>query len=101
LLLGRRWITLDGMKFALLGVDIDSLRLAEAAIAAGHEIAAAAEMADAPSTARVWPGAAAPEDSQAWEAVLDPDTADALIIGHDAGNEETRSRTSIRSWSRP
>jgi hypothetical protein len=79
------------MKFALLGVDVESLRLAEAAIAAGHEVAATAERTDMPSPAAVW-AAAAPADAQAWEALLDSETADAVIIGSGAGNEESRAR---------
>ena len=80
------------MKFALLGVDVESLRLAEAAIAVGHEIASTADMEEKPPAAAAWAGADPPEDAQAWEAVLDAETADAIIIGHSAGNEELRAR---------
>jgi hypothetical protein len=91
LLLRRLWITLDGMKFALLGVDVESLRLAEAAIAAGHEIAVTADMSTPPPVA-AWAGAAISEDARAWEALLDPESADAIIIGHGACHEEARAR---------
>jgi hypothetical protein len=79
---------MDGMKLALLGADVESLRLAEAAAAAGHEITWQADTA-----------AGLPEDSWEgphgvggdWEQLLDAEIADAVIVGHGAGGDELRA----------
>jgi hypothetical protein len=76
------------MKLALLGADVESLRLAEAAVAAGHEIAWQGDAGETePSGSWTGPhGPAAP-----WEALLDQETADAVIIGHGPGSDELRA----------
>jgi hypothetical protein len=59
------------MRFALLGADPESLALADAAEAAGHAI--------------VWREEPEPSaDSTAWEALLDDELCDAVIIGTSA-----------------
>jgi hypothetical protein len=76
------------MKLALLGADVESLRLAEAAVAAGHEIVWQADSGvEDPAASWAGPHAA----GGPWEALLDPQTADAVIIGHGPGGDELRA----------
>jgi hypothetical protein len=65
------------MKFALLGADAESRALADAAISAGHSLAWK-------ETASAEPG------DNAWEALLDSETADAVLLG--AGDADRRAR---------
>src|SRR5215211_3787816 len=76
------------MKLALLGADVESLRLAEAAVAAGHEISWQADTG-AGEPAGPWSGPHAP--AGLWEDLLDAQTADAIIIGHGSGGDEFRA----------
>ena len=76
------------MKLALLGADVESLRLAEAAVTAGHEIVWQGDPSGGDPTAP-WAG---PHGSAGeWEQLLDAETADAVIVGHGAGGEELRA----------
>ena len=77
-----------GMRLALLGADVESLRLAEAALAAGHEISWPVDAAGA-EPAQTSPG---PPPSDSWEDLLDSETADAVIVGHGPGGDEFRAR---------
>lgn len=76
------------MKLALLGADVESLRLAEAAVAAGHEIAWQADSGvQEPPAPWAGPHAA----GGPWEELLDPQVAEAVIVGHGAGGDELRA----------
>ncbi|HEX6960532.1 MAG TPA: hypothetical protein VF175_01585 [Lacipirellula sp.] len=75
------------MKLALLGADVESLQLAEAAAAAGHEIAWQADTAA--GMAGQWEG---PHGAGGdWRQLLDAETTDAVIVGHGAGGDELRA----------
>ncbi len=76
------------MKLALLGADVESLRLAEAAVAAGHEIVWQAD-SGVQEPAAPWAGPHAAGGP--WEELLDPQVAEAVIIGHGAGGDELRA----------
>lgn len=75
------------MRLALLGADVESLRLAEAAAAAGHEIVWQAD-SGMPEDAAAWAGPHAAGGP--WEALLDGATADGVIVGH-GGDDELRA----------
>jgi hypothetical protein len=76
------------MKLALLGADVESLRLAEAAVAAGHEIAWQGDTAAGdPSAPWAGPHASGGE----WEKLLDAQFADAVIVGHGSGRDDLRA----------
>jgi hypothetical protein len=76
------------MKLALLGADVESLRLAEAAVAAGHQIVWQGDTAAGDATAP-WAG---PHGSGGeWEKLLDAETADAVIVGRGTGGDELRA----------
>lgn len=79
------------MKFALLGTDPDSVRLAAAAVAAGHSISWLGDVRpeDKSALAKLLPGNA--DDSGAWELVLDAGTADAVIMGQGSAGNELRA----------
>lgn len=77
------------MKFALLGADLDSLRLAEAALAEGHEIVWLGDLGDNGSIAPTLAGGDRADD---WEDLLDDESAAAIIIGRGAAAEELRAR---------
>ncbi len=67
------------MRFALLGADPESLALAQAAEAAGHAI--------------VWRKAAErAADATAWEALLDEEICDAVLVGTYAAAPDVRAR---------
>ena len=67
------------MKFALLGADAESLLLAEAAIAAGHSID--------------WRGDVALGDQgDQWEALLDRQAADGVIVGRGSVDSDLRGK---------
>ena len=74
------------MKLALLGADVESLRLAEAAVAAGHEIVWQAD-SGVEEPADPWAGPHAAGGP--WEALLDPEVAAGVIVGH--GGDELRA----------
>ena len=78
------------MKFALLGADSDSLPLADAAVAAGHEIAWQGDLGGAPAGARAW--FTGGDDGEQWEDLFDPATADAIIVGAGPGGGDLRAR---------
>jgi hypothetical protein len=76
------------MKLALLGADVESLRLAEAAVAAGHEIVWQGDTAAGdPSAPWAGPHASGGE----WEKLLDAQFVDAVIVGHGSGGDELRA----------
>jgi hypothetical protein len=68
------------MKLALLAAetDADARALADAALAAGHVIS--------------WREDAAPQEPTAWEALLDPETANAVIVGAATNDSDIRAR---------
>jgi hypothetical protein len=75
------------MRFALLGADVESLRLAEAAAAAGHAVVWTGDTSE--DAAEPWTG---PHGAAGrWEELLDAGAADAIIVGHGAGGEELRA----------
>jgi hypothetical protein len=76
------------MRLALLGADVESLQLAEAAAAAGHEIAWQGDPGDGQP---VGPWAGPHSSGGPWEALLDAVSADGIILGHGSGGEELRS----------
>jgi hypothetical protein len=79
------------MKLALWGVDAESLRLAEAAIAAGHEISWPPDLAGMEArTSRL--DAPAMQRTDVWEELYDPAAAEAILVGADAADEIVRSR---------
>jgi hypothetical protein len=80
------------MKLALLGVDVESLRLAEAALAGGHEIVWPANLASAELQGSPWLALDPMLESDAWEDLLDSETADAIIIGRGTAGEDLRVR---------
>jgi len=69
------------MKLALLGVDPESLRLAEAALKAGHKIVWPADLAAAGSSPQTWTHGHLALRTDAWEDLYDPKTGDAIIVG--------------------
>jgi hypothetical protein len=76
------------MKLALLGADVESLRLAEAAVAAGHEIVWQGDTAAGdPSAPWAGPHASGGE----WEKLLDAQFVDAVLVGHGSGGDELRT----------
>jgi hypothetical protein len=68
------------MKLALLAAatDADARALVDAARAADHDVS--------------WREDASPPEPTAWEALLDPETADAVIVGAAAGDPDVRVR---------
>ncbi len=66
------------MNFALLGIDPESVALAQAAEAAGHAIVWCGDVTDACPRMPNWPAADLGDE---WEALLDHRAADAVIVG--------------------
>lgn len=66
------------MNFALLGTDPESIALAQAAETAGHAIV---WCGDIDATSPLMPGWPAEDLGDVWEALLDRNTADAVIVG--------------------
>jgi len=85
-----RWITFEGMNFALLGADDESLPLALAAVQAGHEIVWAGDVAAARAG---WDLPWLPADDLAdqWEALLDHHACDAVLVGRGEASAEVRA----------
>lgn len=78
------------MKFALLGADAESLPLAAAAVAAGHELAWVGDASLAPRDE--FPQLVELDAGEAWEDLLVAETADAIIIGRGAASDDLRTR---------
>lgn len=78
------------MKLALLGADRESLALASAAIAGGHEVSWQGDLADAPRDQHAWLTDA--DQGERWEDLFDPAVADAVIVGRGAANQDLRAR---------
>ena len=76
------------MNFALLGTDPESLALAQAAVAAGHAIVWCGDVDPASPLVPTWPS----EDlGDEWEALLDHNTADAVIVGRGQATPSLRA----------
>jgi hypothetical protein len=65
------------MRFALLGADVESRQLADAAVAAGHLL--------------VWDDAGR-DSTTAWEELLDSEAAEAIIVGSGGDQPDLRAR---------
>ena len=75
------------MKFALLGIDADSLELAQTIVASGeHELSCACDVAVAEGPLR----ALAPrlQIVEFWESLLASESAEAVIVSHGANSDE-------------
>jgi hypothetical protein len=77
------------MRFALLGADPDSLRLARAALAEGHELAWLGDAS--PADAAALRPAVALRPAEAWRDLLDDRAADAVILGRGSVGATDRS----------
>ncbi len=82
--------TLGRMKLALLGADPESLALAEAAVAAGHEITWQGDLGAAIRNELAW--MAGEDRGDQWEDLLDPSCADAIFVGRGAASQDLRAR---------
>ena len=78
------------MRFALLGADSESLPLAAAAVAAGHELAWQGDLSLADREQFPW--LAAVDESEQWEDLLIAETADAILIGRGTAGDDLRAR---------
>src|SRR5262245_57875365 len=78
------------MKLALLGADADSLALAAAAIAVGHEISWQGDLAGADRSRFSW--LTAEDRGEQWEDLHDPGRADAVIVGRGSAGQDLRAR---------
>jgi len=88
--LNASWITFEGMKFALLGADEESLSLAQAAVQAGNEVVWAGDIAPAQDG---WDLPWLPADDLAnqWETLLDHHTCEAVLVGRGLSSPELRA----------
>lgn len=77
------------MKFALLGADRESVLLASAAVAAGHELAWCGDLGAMDVRGFPW---ALPDRGEQWEDLHDDSVSEAVIAGRGAVDEATRSR---------
>ena len=78
------------MRFALLGADAESLPLAAAAVAAGHELAWQGDLSLADREQFPW--LAAVDEAEEWEDLLIAETADAILIGRGTAGDDLRAR---------
>ena len=78
------------MRFALLGVDADSIPLAAAAVAAGHPLAWQGDLSLGDREEFSW--LAETDDSDQWEDLLIAETADAILIGRGTASDDFRAR---------
>ena len=78
------------MRFALLGADADSLPLAAAAVAAGHQLAWQGDLELADRGEFSWLAAA--DEGEQWEDLLIAETADAILIGRGTASDDLRAR---------
>lgn len=78
------------MRFALLGADAESLPLAAAAAAAGHELAWQGDLSLA--NREQFPWLAAVDEADQWEDLLIAETADAILIGRGTAGDDLRAR---------
>lgn len=78
------------MRFALLGADAESLPLAAAAVAAGHELAWQGDLSRADRAQFPW--LAAVDEAEQWEDLLIAETADAILIGRGTASDDLRAR---------
>jgi hypothetical protein len=78
------------MRFALLGADAESLPLAAAAVAAGHELAWQGDLSLA--NREQFPWLAAVDEAEQWEDLLIAETADAILIGRGTAGDDLRAR---------
>ena len=77
------------MKIALLGADEESLLLATAALNLGHSIVWSGDVASAQRDYRL-PWLQQPDQQQRWEALLDNDLCDAVVMGRGEAPLELR-----------
>jgi hypothetical protein len=78
------------MRFALLGADADTLPLAAAAVAAGHELAWQGDLSLADRGEFPW--LAAVDEAEQWEDLLIAETADAILVGRGTAGDDLRAR---------
>ena len=78
------------MRFALLGADADTLPLAAAAVAAGHELAWQGDVSLADRGEFPW--LAAVDEAEQWEDLLIAETADAILVGRGTAGDDLRAR---------
>lgn len=78
------------MRFALLGADADTLPLAVASLAAGHELAWQGDVSL--GLAGELPQLTSADDAEAWEDLLVAETADFIIIGRGTAGDDLRTR---------
>lgn len=78
------------MRFALLGADAESLPLAAAVVAAGHELGWQGDLSLADREQFPW--LAAVDEADQWEDLLIAETADAILIGHGTASDDLRAR---------
>ena len=78
------------MRFALLGADADSLPLAAAAVAAGHQLAWQGDLSLGDREEFSW--LAETDESDQWEDLLIAETADAILIGRGTASDDFRAR---------
>jgi hypothetical protein len=80
------------MRFALLGADADTLPLAAAAVAAGHELAWQGDLSLADRGEFPW--LAAVDEAEQWEDLLIAETADAILVGRGTAGDDLRAPAS-------
>jgi len=78
------------MRFALLGADAESLPLAAAAVAAGHQLVWQGDLSL--GDRREYPWLAETDERDEWEDLLIAETADAILIGRGTANDDLRAR---------
>lgn len=77
------------MKIALLGADSESIELTQAAVQAGHAVVWCGDLTDTCPLSTDWPQ----EDrADVWEALLDGDAVDAVIVGRGGADSNVRSQ---------
>jgi len=79
------------MKLAILGTDIDILRLVTAARAAGHECVWVGEVRPSDANAVRELAADATDRANTWELLLDRGTVDGILVGHGVATAELRT----------
>lgn len=78
------------MKLAILGTDQDTVALAQAAVAAGHQFVWLGDVrpADADAVGRLAPGVTPADD---WESLIDHALTEAVIVGRGTAGDDLRS----------
>lgn len=89
------------MRLALLGADEDSLSLARSARDAGHTLVWQGDLSAAGAQRPAW---LRDEDlASSWEALVDPESADAVLIGcgQEDAQQHARELQQLVRWGRP